>query len=283
MRRASSRKRTRWARTASRSASRQIDTAKLVGWKSKVSSASSRTVSTRSRSSARCASCAARRASRRRTSSQIERDGERELVDFDQCIIAAGSEPAMLPGLPSDPRIIDSTGALELDVLPQRHARRRRRHHRPRDGDRVRRARREGVGRRAHEDADPGLRSRSREAAREADCCALRGHHARHARREDGSRARAASRCTSKAIRRRREPQTYGLVLVAVGRSANGRKIAREKAGVEVNERGLIQVDKQHAHERAAHLRDRRHRRPADARAQGESRRQSRGRGRGGR
>jgi len=41
------------------------------------------------------------------------------------------------------------------------------------------------------------------------------------------------------------EPQTYGLVLVAVGRSANGRKIAADKAGVEVNERGLIQVDKQ--------------------------------------
>ena len=41
------------------------------------------------------------------------------------------------------------------------------------------------------------------------------------------------------------KPQSYGLVLVAVGRSANGRKIAAEKAGVEVNERGLIQVDKQ--------------------------------------
>jgi dihydrolipoamide dehydrogenase len=41
------------------------------------------------------------------------------------------------------------------------------------------------------------------------------------------------------------EPQTYGLVLVAVGRSANGKRIDAEKAGVEVNERGLIQVDKQ--------------------------------------
>ena len=41
------------------------------------------------------------------------------------------------------------------------------------------------------------------------------------------------------------QPQTYGLVLVAVGRSANGRRIAAEKAGVEVSERGLIQVDKQ--------------------------------------
>jgi dihydrolipoamide dehydrogenase len=40
-------------------------------------------------------------------------------------------------------------------------------------------------------------------------------------------------------------PQTYGAVLVAVGRSANGRKIAADKAGVEVDERGLIKVDKQ--------------------------------------
>jgi dihydrolipoamide dehydrogenase len=40
-------------------------------------------------------------------------------------------------------------------------------------------------------------------------------------------------------------PQVYGLVLVAVGRSSNGRRIAAERAGVEVNERGLIPVDKQ--------------------------------------
>jgi dihydrolipoamide dehydrogenase len=35
-------------------------------------------------------------------------------VDFKQCIIAAGSESARLPGFPDDPRVIDSTGALEL-------------------------------------------------------------------------------------------------------------------------------------------------------------------------
>ncbi len=43
-----------------------------------------------------------------------------ETVDFEKCIIAAGSEPAMLPGLPDDPRIVDSTGALELAPLPRR-------------------------------------------------------------------------------------------------------------------------------------------------------------------
>ena len=43
-----------------------------------------------------------------------------ETVGFESCIIAVGSETVMLPGLPDDPRIIDSTGALELDPLPKR-------------------------------------------------------------------------------------------------------------------------------------------------------------------
>ncbi len=42
-------------------------------------------------------------------------------VSFDQCIIAAGSEPVTLPFIPhDDPRVIDSTGALELDGIPPR-------------------------------------------------------------------------------------------------------------------------------------------------------------------
>ena len=43
-----------------------------------------------------------------------------ETVGFRKCVIAAGSEPAMLPGLPRDSRIVDSTGALELEPLPER-------------------------------------------------------------------------------------------------------------------------------------------------------------------
>jgi dihydrolipoyl dehydrogenase len=41
-------------------------------------------------------------------------------IEFDQCIIAAGSEPVAMPGVPEDPRILDSTGALELRELPKR-------------------------------------------------------------------------------------------------------------------------------------------------------------------
>jgi len=42
-----------------------------------------------------------------------------------------------------------------------------------------------------------------------------------------------------------KEPQLYDLVLQAVGRSPNGKKIAAEKAGVAVSDRGFIAVDKQ--------------------------------------
>src|SRR5262249_39340593 len=41
-------------------------------------------------------------------------------VSFDRCIIAAGSSASRLPGVPDDPRVIDSTGALELEDVPKR-------------------------------------------------------------------------------------------------------------------------------------------------------------------
>jgi dihydrolipoamide dehydrogenase len=41
-------------------------------------------------------------------------------ISFDYCIIAAGSEPVKLPFVPQDPRVMDSTDALELRDLPQR-------------------------------------------------------------------------------------------------------------------------------------------------------------------
>ncbi len=49
-------------------------------------------------------------------------DGEKKIrVSFDSCVIAAGSEPVTLPFIPhDDPRVLDSTGALELDGIPKR-------------------------------------------------------------------------------------------------------------------------------------------------------------------
>jgi dihydrolipoamide dehydrogenase len=51
----------------------------------------------------------------------VEHEGKRQVIGFDQAIIAAGSEPVTMPFIPhDDPRVIDSTGALELGGVPQR-------------------------------------------------------------------------------------------------------------------------------------------------------------------
>ena len=52
---------------------------------------------------------------------QVETPEGRKTVSFDHCIIAAGSSVARIPGFPyDDPRLIDSTGALQLTDVPQR-------------------------------------------------------------------------------------------------------------------------------------------------------------------
>ena len=52
---------------------------------------------------------------------EIEHEGKTQVIGFDQAIIAAGSEPIKMPFIPhDDPRVIDSTGALELDGIPKR-------------------------------------------------------------------------------------------------------------------------------------------------------------------
>jgi dihydrolipoamide dehydrogenase len=47
-------------------------------------------------------------------------DGSKKTVSFDNAVIAAGSEPVSLPFIPKDPRVIDSTGALALENVPKR-------------------------------------------------------------------------------------------------------------------------------------------------------------------
>ena len=221
----------------------KLDTKKLVEWKSNVVRQLTNGLETLAKQrKVRVVRGTARFASPKQL--EVETGGGRELVDFDQCIIAAGSEPSSLPGLPKDPRIIDSTGALELKSLPKRmlvvgggiiglematvY-----------DGLGVKVSVVEltktlipGCDRDLVKPLEKRIGARyeaimlgTRVTKMEAKTDGIVVHF-------EGDQAPA-------------EPQTYGLVLVAVGRSANGRKIAAEKAGVEVNERGLIQVDKQ--------------------------------------
>ena len=50
----------------------------------------------------------------------IKTDGQTETIGFEHCIIAAGSQSTKFPGVKDDPRIMDSTGALELKDIPKR-------------------------------------------------------------------------------------------------------------------------------------------------------------------
>ncbi|MFZ5662334.1 MAG: dihydrolipoyl dehydrogenase [Pseudomonadota bacterium] len=52
---------------------------------------------------------------------EVQGEGGTQLIRFEQCIIAAGSQPVKLPGFPwDDPRVMDSTDALELAEVPKR-------------------------------------------------------------------------------------------------------------------------------------------------------------------
>ena len=51
---------------------------------------------------------------------KITNEKGEQTLSFEQCIIAVGSNPATLPFLPDDPRIIDSTDALELSIIPNK-------------------------------------------------------------------------------------------------------------------------------------------------------------------
>lgn len=220
-----------------------VDTAKLRGWKNSVVKQLTGGLETLAKQrKVRVVRGTARFASPQ--SLEVERDGAVETVEFDQCIIAAGSEPTVLPNLPKDPRIIDSTGALELTELPERMlvvgggiiglematvyaalgvkvsvVELTKTLIPGCDRDLVRPLEKRIAAR--YEAILLGTRVVKMEAGRDGIAVHFEGEQAPA------------------------QPQTYGRVLVAVGRAANGRKIAAEKAGVAVDERGLINVDKQ--------------------------------------
>ncbi len=123
------------------------------------------------------------------------------------------------------------------------HADRRRRHHRPGDGHGVLDARRAARRGRDARRPDAGRRPRPGQGLAEDERAALRQHHARRPRPSAPRRRRTASGSSSKARARRPRPQRYDLVLQAVGRMPNGKKIGADKAGVVVSDRGFIPVD----------------------------------------
>ncbi len=173
-----------------------------------------------------------------------EKTGETKLVRFEQAIIAAGSMPVRLPFLPEDPRIVDSTGALQLPSVPGRML--------VIGGGIIGLematvystlgARIDVVemldGLMAGADRDL-VRVWQKFNARRFERVMLQTKTVRAEAADDGIRVwfEGANAPDS--------PQTYDLVLSAVGRAPNGRKIGAERAGVEVDSRGFIEADRQ--------------------------------------
>ncbi len=164
-------------------------------------------------------------------------------VPFEHCIIAVGSQPVSLPGIPDDPRVIDSTGALQLEDLPQRML--------VIGGGII------GLEMATVYDA-LGVRVTVVELTEQlmpgCDPDLVRPLHKRVAGRYEAiyTGVRVTEVESSEAGLTVRfdgpdapEPQTYDRVLVAVGRRPNGGTLEAANAGVDVDERGFIAVDRQ--------------------------------------
>jgi len=174
-----------------------------------------------------------------------EKTGKKQVVQFKHCIIAAGSQAVRLPFMPDDPRVVDSTGALALAGVPKRMlilgggiiglemgtvystlgARL--------DVVEMLDGLMQGADRdlvkvwqkmNAHRFDNIMLKTKTVGAEATPE-----GIRVTFAPAEEGGTAP--------------EPQTYDLVLQAVGRTPNGKKIGADKAGVAVTDRGYIGVD----------------------------------------
>ena len=174
---------------------------------------------------------------------EIAGEGEPQRISFDYCIIAAGSEPVRLPFVPDDPRVMDSTDALELRDLPKRLL--------VIGGGII------GLEMGCVYDA-LGVKVSVVEVMKQlmpgADADLVKPLEKRLRKRYEqillGVKVKAVSaeagglRVTFEG-EGAPEPQLYDRVLVAVGRKPNGGLIDADKAGVAVDARGFIAVDKQ--------------------------------------
>ncbi|MCA8284551.1 dihydrolipoyl dehydrogenase [Burkholderia cepacia] len=175
---------------------------------------------------------------------EVQGENGKKVVKFKQAIIAAGSQAVKLPFMPEDPRVVDSTGALELRQLPKRMlvigggiiglematvystlgA----------EIDVVEMM--DGLMMGADRDL---VKVWEKYNAKRFGNVMLKTKTVGAEAKEDGIYVKFEG---EKAPA---EAQRYDLVLVAVGRSPNGKEIGADKAGVAVTDRGFIDVDKQ--------------------------------------
>jgi dihydrolipoamide dehydrogenase len=168
----------------------------------------------------------------------------KKTVRFDKAIIAAGSESVKLPFIPDDPRIVDSTGALELRQIPKRMLV---------IGGGIIGLEMATVystlGARVDvvEMLDGLMPGADRDLVKVWEKHnAPRFDHVMLKTKTVAAEAKADGiHVTFEGEKAPDKPQVYDLVLVAVGRSPNGKLIDAAKAGVAVTDRGFINVDKQ--------------------------------------
>jgi dihydrolipoamide dehydrogenase len=175
------------------------------------------------------------------TGSAQEKTGGKKVIAFKRCIIAAGSQAVRLPFMPDDPRVVDSTGALALKEVPKRMLIL-------------------GGGIIGLEMGTVYSTLGSRLDVVEmmdglmqgADRDLVKVWQKMNAHRFDNIMLKTktvGAKATPAGIEVTFEgegapaPQTYDLVLQAVGRSPNGKKIGADQAGVAVTDRGFINVD----------------------------------------
>ena len=174
-----------------------------------------------------------------------EKTGKSQTIAFKKCIIAAGSQAVRLPFVPEDPRVVDSTGALGLKEVPKRMLIL-------------------GGGIIGLEMGTVYSTLGARLDVVEmmdglmqgADRDLVKIWQKMNAPRFDNIMLKiktVGAKVTPAGIEVSFEnadgspgappPQTYDLVLQAVGRNPNGKKLGAEKAGVAVTDRGFINVD----------------------------------------
>jgi dihydrolipoamide dehydrogenase len=178
---------------------------------------------------------------------EVETKEGKKVVSFDHCIIAAGSQSARIPGFPyDDPRLMDSTGALELKEIPKRLL--------IIGGGII------GLEMATVYDAlgshvtvvefmdrlipgaDPDIvKPLAKRIEKRYEKILLKTKVAKIEATPAGLKATFESAGGGEAP----APETYDRVLLAVGRRPNGAAIGADKAGVNVNERGWIPVDRQ--------------------------------------
>ena len=170
--------------------------------------------------------------------------GAKKTIAFKNAIIAVGSRVVNLPFIPQDPRIVDSTGALELRQVPQKMLI---------IGGGIIGLEMGTVystlGARLDvvEMMDGLMQGADRDLVKVWE--KMNAHRFDNIMTNTKTVAVEAKAdgiyVTFEGEKAPKEPQRYDLVLVAAGRAPNGKLCSAEKAGVAVTERGFIEVDKQ--------------------------------------